>query len=57
MTPADHPDSCRMCDGTGWMPGPPIPSVQHGRIFTYSTVTPCTHHWDNDEPELPLEVS
>ena len=35
-----HPTTCQ-CDGTGWIPGPPIPSSANGRAFEYSTVTPC----------------
>ena len=54
IIPAEHPPSCEVCNGTGWMPGPPILSQQHNRPFEYSTVVPCTHHWSNDE--LPLEV-
>ena len=54
MTPAEHPRSCQVCGGTGWMPGPSIPGHQHGRPFTYTTVQPCTHHWANDDPDPTL---
>jgi hypothetical protein len=42
-----HPWHCRMCRGTGWIDGPPI----HAIPYAYSTVTPCTHPWWNDDPD------
>ena len=35
-----HPPHCQ-CDGTGCIPGPPIPYRANGDDGTYSTVTPC----------------
>ena len=52
--PANHPASCQVCAGTGWQEGPPILGQNHGRPFLYTTVTPCTHHWSNDDPQPTL---
>ena len=50
--PANHPRRCPRCDGTGYQPGPPIHSHANGDPVTYTTVTPCTHPWWDDEPTL-----
>ena len=55
MTPADHPSSCQVCHGTGFMPAPsrPYRAVApdgHHYDAEYDYVTPCTHHWTDDEP-------
>ena len=54
IKPAEHPRSCTVCNGTGWMPGPPIPGHSLGKPFEYSTVIPCTHHWSGDDPDPAL---
>jgi hypothetical protein len=47
--PARHPSTCHGCEGTGWQPGPPIPTNANGTKFDYTTVTPCQHnHWEDD---------
>ena len=40
--PANHPRTCRTCQGTGQEPGPPIYSHANGDPVTYTTVQPCT---------------
>ena len=52
MQRASHPKSCRVCDGTGWQPGPPIPGHHLGKAFEYTTVEPCTHEWRDDDPTV-----
>lgn len=52
-TPADHPHSCSVCQGTGWQSAPDIQGTAYGQPVTYSTVEPCTHHWANDEHHRP----
>ena len=54
LHPANHPRTCAVCHGEGWMPGPPIHSQANGRPVIYETVTPCTHHWTNDDPQPTL---
>lgn len=56
MKKADHPPTCRVCEGTGFEPGPPIVSIVNGESYEYTTVQPCTHHWANDEPILFAEI-
>ena len=48
--PAKHPRTCRVCDGTGWQPGPPIITTVYGKPHIYTTVEPCEHHWIDDDP-------
>ena len=55
MKPSDHPKSCAVCHGDGWMDGPPIPTQANGIQFTYATVTPCTHHWHDDQQRFELD--
>lgn len=50
MDGANHPRSCRGCDGTGYQPGAPFTMMANGVNTTYSTVVPCTHHWTDDDP-------
>lgn len=53
MTPSNHPPTCRACEGTGWQPAPGVASSANGQPVHYTTVTPCTHHWADDEPGNP----
>jgi hypothetical protein len=58
--PANHPPACTRCAGTGWQPGPPIHATAQGQPIAYTTVTPCTHIWWDDElfepdPELTVD--
>ena len=48
-----HPTTCQ-CDGTGWIPGPPIPSSHHGQPFNYTTVTPCPGPIRENSAQLQL---
>jgi len=52
MTPSNHPPSCRTCQGTGWQPGPPIPTIADGVKFAYTTVEPCSNDWYTDDPTV-----
>jgi hypothetical protein len=52
MKPADHPHTCRICHGSGFMDGPPEYETIGGQPHPYTTVTTCTHHWTNDNPDL-----
>jgi len=50
--PAQHPPTCQVCHGSGWQIGPDteVRSL-HGEVLRiYRTVTPCTHHWTDDDP-------
>jgi hypothetical protein len=50
MQRASHQKRCRVCGGTGWMPGPAIPGHHQGKAFEYGTQQPCTHpYWQDDE--------
>jgi hypothetical protein len=53
---AEHPNVCRVCHGTGWQPGPPIPVQLDGRRFEHETVRPCEHPWwwDDPSPDQPI---
>jgi hypothetical protein len=52
MKPANHPSTCQLCRGCGFMDGPPEFEIVNGEPHGYTTVTTCTHHWSNDNPEL-----
>ena len=52
MKPANHPATCQLCRGCGFMDGPPEFEIVNGEPHGYTTVTTCTHHWTNDDPEL-----
>jgi hypothetical protein len=49
-TRAQHPPSCRRCNGTGWQTGKPIYETVAGHRHRYDTVEPCTNPWHRDEP-------
>lgn len=51
---ADHPTTCTMCGGTGWMPAPPEYETINGKPHEYQTWTTCTWHWTNDPPEWDI---
>jgi hypothetical protein len=51
LKPASHPPTCNTCHGTGWMDGPPIPYTVGGHTHEYTTVTPCTAHWTDHDPD------
>lgn len=51
-----HPEHCRGCRGSGYRPGPPIVSTMQGRRHVHTTVTPCEHHFWDDDPDSPLHA-
>jgi len=50
MKPADHPQSCSSCAGTGYTDGPDEYETVDGAPHRYSTVVPCRREWWNDPP-------
>lgn len=53
-TRADHPPTCTVCQGNGWMEIEPLQSQANGDDVLYTQLAPCTHHWTGDNPDLEL---
>lgn len=53
MKPSSHPESCPGCRGCGFQDGPDLWQTVGGERHRYTTVVPCTHVWQWDEPRYP----
>lgn len=52
-TPANHPQSCYRCSGSGWEEADPIKTRTRDGDIEYTTVKPCTYRWHQDDPHDP----